>query len=91
MCSAEHVETISRIHAFSEDDGHAIKLGRAAAICQELTKKYEDRDWVTIKGDGTWMRVFNLIVDSTAAPGPTWVRTTGIDESWDVSAICVES
>lgn len=78
-------EVVSRHHAFVQDDGHAIKLGRAAALCQELTKKYEDRDWVVIKGDDTWMRVHHLIADSVAAPGPTWVRTTGVDQSWDVS------
>lgn len=80
-----HQEIASRLHGRSEDDGHAIKLSRAAAICQELTRKYEDRDWIKIKGDDTWMRIHNLIVDSVTAPGPTWVRTAGVDQSWDVS------
>lgn len=78
-------DVVSRLHNFSQDDGHAIKLGRAAAICHELSKKYEDRDWIIIKGDDTWMKIHHLIVDSVEAPGPAWVRTTGVDEAWDVS------
>lgn len=78
-------DVLSRLHARPEDDGHAIKLSRAAAICQEFTKKYEDRDWVLLKGDDIWMRIHHLIVDSVEAPGPTWVRTTGLDQSWEVS------
>lgn len=73
------------MHNFSQDDGHAIKLARAAAICEEVSKKYEDRDWMTIKGDDMWMRVHSLIADSVEAPGTTWVRNAGLDEAWDVS------
>lgn len=67
------------------DDGHAIKLARAAGICQEVTKKYQDRDWVLIKGDDTWAKINHLILDSLQSPGEYWVRSAGLDEAWTVS------
>lgn len=79
-------DIVGRTHNFIEDDGHAIKLARAAVICQEhVSKKYEDRPWMVIKGDDMWTKVHHLIADSVEAPGPTFVRTTGLDEAWDVS------
>lgn len=77
------VDVVSRLHLF-DDDGHAIKLGRAAGICQELSTKYQSKDWAVIRGDDVWMKVHRLIVDSVEAPGPHWVRTTGLDEAWEV-------
>lgn len=67
------------------DDGHAIKLARAAGICQEVTKKYQDRDWVLIKGNDTWDKINHLIIDSLQSPGVYWVRSAGLDEAWTVS------
>lgn len=67
------------------DDGHAIKLARAAGICQEVTKKYQHRDWVLIKGDDTWSKINHLILDSLQSPGEYWVRSAGLDEAWTVS------
>ncbi|KAB5531219.1 hypothetical protein GE09DRAFT_1063959 [Coniochaeta sp. 2T2.1] len=74
------LEIISRLHN-RDEDGHAIKLGRATAICQRISKGYEDREWLTIKGDDVWDKVFHLEVDSVEAPGE-WVRTAGLDEAW---------
>lgn len=76
-------EIVSRLHNF-EEDGHAIKLGRATAICQQISKKYEDKDWLLVKGDDTWLKLYHLIVDSVEAPGENWVRTAGLDEAWKV-------
>ncbi|KAK3370199.1 hypothetical protein B0H63DRAFT_454404 [Podospora didyma] len=71
-----------RLHPLS-DDGHAIKLGRAALICHDLlSRKYGDRDWVKIRGDDPWNKVAHLIVDSVEAPGETWVRSCGFEEAW---------
>ncbi|KAK3359739.1 hypothetical protein B0T25DRAFT_564723 [Lasiosphaeria hispida] len=75
------IEVVSRLH-FLPEDGHAIKLARAALICRDLSAQYSDRDWMKIKGDNQWMKVFHLIVDSVEAPGPHWVRTCGLDEAW---------
>lgn len=40
---------------------------------------------MVIKGDDLWTKVHHLIADSVEAPGATWVRTTGLDEAWNVS------
>ncbi|KAK4148182.1 uncharacterized protein C8A04DRAFT_23978 [Dichotomopilus funicola] len=75
-------EIVRRLHTV-HDDGHAIKLGRAAVICRELCKPYEtEADWLKVKGDDVWEKVCHLIVDSVEAPGPRWVRSCGFDEAW---------
>lgn len=79
----EPIDVIARLHELA-DDGHAIKLGRAALICRDICRPYEDRDWIKIKGDELWMNVFRLVVDSVEAPGPNWVRTCGLAEAWEV-------
>lgn len=79
---------MTRLHDFApHDDGHAVKLSRAAVITQQISERYIDRDWMVIKGEDLWMRVHHLIADSVEAPGPTWVRTTGLDENWTVSIL----
>ena len=77
-------DVISRLHSF-DDDGHAIKLGRAAGICQQVSQEFEDKNWLVIKGDDLWMKIHHLIVDSVESPGPNWVRTAGLDGAWEVS------
>lgn len=81
-------EMISRLHNL-EDDGHAIKLARATAVCQSFSRKYEDRDWLTVKGDDTWAKIYHLIVDSVEAPGEHWVRSCGLEEAWKVRCNCL--
>lgn len=86
MPETDHAaEILSRLHNL-DDDGHAIKLGRATAVCEQISRKYEDKDWLTIKGDDTWSKIYHLIVDSAEAPGQRWVRTAGLDEAWNVGA-----
>lgn len=77
----EPIDVVSRLHSF-DDDGHAIKLGRAAGICQQVSAQYEDRDWMRLKGRENWMKVLHMIVDSVEGPGQRWVRTTGLEEAW---------
>lgn len=82
-------DIISRLHDFP-DDGHAIKLGRAALICQEACRAYEGTpvgDRFMVKGEDMWQRVLGLIVDSVEAPGPNWVRSAGFKEAWEVSVL----
>lgn len=82
------VEILSRLHDFApHDDGHAVKLSRAAVITQQISENYNDRDWKIIKGDEMWMRIHHLIADSVEAPGPKFVRTAGLDEAWVVSIL----
>ncbi|KAL2144310.1 hypothetical protein VTI28DRAFT_9298 [Corynascus sepedonium] len=77
-------DIISRLHTF-EDDGHSIKLGRAAVICHDSCRKYDEdgRHWLKVKGDDLWNKVCHLIVDSVEASGPRWVRSCGFDEAWE--------
>lgn len=74
-----------RVHNLPSDDGHAIKLSRAAVICEGLAKKYKDADWLVLKGDDLWRRIHNLIADSFEAPGTTFALVTGYHSGWDVS------
>ncbi|KAH8772633.1 HypA protein [Diaporthe sp. PMI_573] len=74
-------DVASKIHPMP-DDGHAIKLARAVGVCEELTKKYQDRDWVLIKGDDVWAKIHHLVLDSLQSPGEYWVRSAGLDEAW---------
>lgn len=64
------------------EDGHAIKLARAAGICRDVTEKYQDRDWLLIKGDDTWDRINHLIIDSLqdGRPGEYWARGGSRDD-----------
>lgn len=76
------LDMMTRLHRFAEDDGHAIKLARAAVICRENANKYQDCEWMVVKGNDVWSKINHLIVDSVEAPGSTWVRTAGLDEAW---------
>lgn len=82
------VDIISRLHTYP-DDGHAIKLGRAAVICRNICKKYEEegKDWVQIRGEDMWKKVCHLIVDSVESPGATWVQNAGFEEAWGVCSL----
>jgi hypothetical protein len=57
---------------------------RAINICQEASKKFEDRDWLMIKGEDLWKKLNHLVVDSVEGPEPTWVRGAGDAEAWKV-------
>lgn len=74
-------EIMSKYHPM-EDEGHAIKLARAAAICQDVSQPYEDREWMTIKGVDAWLSIQRLIFDSIVSPGKKWVWGQGHDEAW---------
>lgn len=81
----------ARLHDL-EDDGHAIKLARATAICRQLTEggeggRFGNDERLRIKGEEMWDRLLGLIVDSVTAPGAKWVRTTGLETAWKVSTL----
>ncbi|KAK0674029.1 hypothetical protein QBC41DRAFT_298099 [Cercophora samala] len=73
-------DIIARLHTF-DDDGHAIKLGRATVICRNICRGYEQKEGFKIKGD-LWEKICHLIVDSVEAPGEHWVRSAGFEEAW---------
>lgn len=64
-----------------EDDGHAVKLGRAVANAKKVSKAYEGEPWVKVKG-GMWEKLGNMVIDSVEDTGATWARSVGFDEAW---------
>lgn len=67
-----------------EDDGHTIKLARAAVIAQAVMGKYADKEWARIKGDDAWLRLMYTVLDATVDPAVVrWVRGTGFEEAWE--------
>lgn len=72
-CGSPEEIIANNLHFF-DDDGHSIKLARAARVCQLY---YQTRD------DEFWNKIYHLIVDSVLAPGPNWVRSCGFDEAWE--------
>jgi len=78
-------EIQARLHFLPDDDGHAIKLARAAGVCRRLTKQYAASDRsgrFQIKGDDLWNKTIHLMLDAIESPGTRWVRTAGLDEAW---------
>ncbi|KAI0465911.1 HypA protein [Xylaria cf. heliscus] len=74
-------ELLPRIYAL-HDDGHVSKLIRAIGVCQDVSKKYEDQDWLRIKGDDLWTKLNQLVVDSVEGKGPKWIQGAGDAEAW---------
>ena len=64
-----------------DDDGHAVKLGRAVANGEKQSKGYEDESWAKIKGF-MWEKIGNMVVDSVEDSGATWARSVGFEEAW---------
>ncbi|PSS00788.1 HypA protein [Coniella lustricola] len=81
------LDVLTRLYHFEADDGHAIKLARAAVIQEALSKEYEDRDWLLLKGDDVWTKIHHMIVDSVEAPGEAWSRTVASDDTWTKTQI----
>ncbi|KAI9647188.1 hypothetical protein NHQ30_003571 [Ciborinia camelliae] len=77
---AEWSGLFQRLFEF-EDDGHAVKLGRAVAHAQVVCQGYEDEDWAKIK-NFMWLKIGNMVVDSVEDTGETWARSVGFDEAW---------
>lgn len=64
-----------------DDDGHAIKLGRAVANGQRVSKPYEEEEWTRIKGP-MWEKIGNMVIDSVEDTGNHWARSVGFEEAW---------
>ena len=65
-----------------DDDGHAIKLGRAVAYAEIASAEYENEEWANIKGF-MWEKIGNMVVDSVEDNGDTWARNVGWDDAWE--------
>ncbi|SPJ73300.1 related to HypA-like protein [Fusarium torulosum] len=75
-----------RIHEIV-DDGHTVKLARALMLAQRVTKPYQDKDWVRIKGDDEWLKAVYVLLDVNGEAdkqgGTMWVRSAGFEEAWE--------
>ncbi|KAH8434572.1 questin oxidase family protein [Aspergillus melleus] len=70
--------------AHPSDDGHLPKLARAVAHGEDVCRKFESQATergLKITGD-MWLRIGNMVMDSTSDQGPLWVRSTGFKEAW---------
>jgi len=69
-----------------EDDAHAVKLGRAVAFGEQLTRcgGYDNESWAKVNGE-MWENIGNMIVDSVEDTeiDARWVRSAGFDEAWE--------
>ncbi|PYH96124.1 hypothetical protein BO71DRAFT_482315 [Aspergillus ellipticus CBS 707.79] len=71
--------------AQSRDDGHLPKLVRALKngerVCRPFEAQAQERG-LKIMGD-MWLKIANMVMDSTRDQHARWVRGAGFDEAWD--------
>ncbi|PWY86442.1 hypothetical protein BO94DRAFT_556914 [Aspergillus sclerotioniger CBS 115572] len=70
--------------AQASDDGHLPKLVRALKNGEQACRPFEDRAeelGLKIKGD-MWLKIANMVMDSTSGQSSLWVRGAGFDEAW---------
>jgi hypothetical protein len=69
-----------------EEDGHAIKLIRATGLTEREVRKslFTTAPCRLLNSDRVWDALYRLEVDSVLAPGNIWVRTTGLEQAWEV-------
>jgi len=79
---AEWKGIFQRLFEF-KDDGHAVKLGRAVANGEQISKGYENEEWAKVKGF-MWEKAGNMVVDSVEDTGNTWARSVGFEEAWEI-------
>ncbi|PLB51911.1 hypA-like protein [Aspergillus steynii IBT 23096] len=66
------------------DDGHLAKLARAVAHGEAACRAFESQATergLMITGD-MWLKIGNMVMDSTSDQGPLWVRSTGFEQAW---------
>jgi hypothetical protein len=66
-----------------EDDGHAVKLGRAIRNGELASRAWEGKgdEWMKVKGD-MWEKIGNMAIDSVEDTGVRWARSVGFEEAW---------
>ena len=67
-----------------QDDGHAVKLGRAVRNGELVCEKWEEKgdgEGMRIKGR-MWEKVGNMAIDSVEDSGAHWARSVGFEEAW---------
>jgi hypothetical protein len=66
-----------------QDDGHAVKLGRAVRngglVCGKWVEKGDEG--MKVKGE-MWEKIGNMAIDSVEDSGAHWARSVGFEEAW---------
>jgi len=74
-----------------EDDGHAVKLGRAVRNGELVSEAWESKNGGTTNGMATdgmrvkrdmWKKIGNMAIDSVEDTGVRWARSVGFEEAW---------
>ena len=84
--SPEAAAAAARLFHFDED-GHAIKLVRATGLTERLVRQsaYTTLPCRILNSDSVWEAIYRLETDSVKSPGGEFVRTAGLEQSWNVS------
>jgi len=64
-----------------KDDGHAVKMGRAVAHAELVSRGWEDQEWCKVR-NFQFLMIGNMVVDSVEDEGEPWVRNAGFEEAW---------
>ena len=89
---AEWRGIFQRLFDLEEDDGHAVKLGRAVRHGELVSEAWEKKkggangaksaeDGMKIKGF-MWEKIGNMVIDSVEDTGANWARSVGFAEAW---------
>lgn len=76
-------ELLPRFHKIL-DDGHTIKVARALMIAERVSRGWEGKGWVRVKGEAEWLRAVYVLMDATEGVDQEhrYVRGAGFDEAW---------
>ncbi|KAI5792688.1 hypothetical protein FPQ18DRAFT_389265 [Pyronema domesticum] len=80
---------LDRAMRWTEDDGHLVKLVRAAMVGERICGVYEGKEWeergFAMQGQ-MWVKMAQMAVDAmenpTADNGTIWIRSAGFEEAW---------
>lgn len=75
-------DVLPRLHGVV-DDGHTIKVARAAVLARKAAEGREGRGWMKFKREEDWVRILWLLVDANEGWGVKWVRGAGFEEAWE--------
>ncbi|EFY93236.1 HypA-like protein, putative [Metarhizium acridum CQMa 102] len=75
-------DLLPRYHGVA-DDGHAIKVARSLLLAQRLSREWEGRGWLRLRGDNDWLKAHYMLLRSVEGQDPLWVRGAGFDQAWE--------
>ncbi|KAB8258730.1 hypothetical protein BDV32DRAFT_125450 [Aspergillus pseudonomiae] len=85
QASRTWADIFAYVNAHPREDGHISKLARALASGERVCRPYEAQAkdlGLMITGD-MWLKIGNMVMDSTSDEHSVWVRSTGFDGAWE--------